>query len=170
MMIFPQFGTAGESRVWVSHNILVEFNENGVVVSRREVEDKNLMREFVSWVQAQGRTVPDLSLLAQKSFFVIFVKTKAGFHYQGRGNMYVRPEGLEFIEQDTRKRFRVAINWIADSQLNPVPLIDRSGKLRDWKPYVELQLKFKNKTAWGKKVTVYINPPSLLLPVIRTIM
>jgi len=168
-MIFPQFGTAGESRVWVSHNILVEFDENGVVVSGREVEDKNLMSELVSWIQSPGKTFPHSSLLEQESFFASFIKTKAGFHFEGRGHMSVRPEGLEFIEQDTHKRFRVARDRIASSELNPIPLINRSDKIRNLKPHVELKLKLKNKTPWGKKVTVYIDP-HLLLPVIQAMM
>jgi hypothetical protein len=163
IMIFPQLGTAGKNRVWISHNILVEFDENGVVVTSREVEDKSLTSEFISWAHSPGRKFPNSSLLAQKSFVASYIKTRVGFHYEVHGHMSVRQEGLEFIDQDTRgRRFQVTRDRIASFELNPIPLINRTDTVPDPIRHVELKLKLKDKTVWGKKVSVYIDLPLLL--------
>lgn len=93
---FPPIGEYDRWRIWEAYNILVEFDEYGVVTSAREVKDKNVMGELISWTQAAGRDLPDFPVIAQKAF-------SAGYRYDRRtnsapwwGKMSVEQEGLEF--------------------------------------------------------------------------
>lgn len=169
IMIIPQVGTAGESRVWVSHNILVEFDENGVVASAREVEDKSLTSELISWTQSPGRNFPSSSMLAQKLFSAGIPNTTAGSNH-GWGSMSVRQEGLEFNDQYTHAQFQVAFDRIASFELTPIiQSIWRRGQIDERKLLLVLRLKLKDKTEWGKEVSVRIDPP-FLLAVFKAVM
>jgi hypothetical protein len=163
-------GEVDRWRLWTAHNILIEFDDKGVVTSVREVEDPDLMHEFVSFIHAPGRTFPNASLLAQKSF-------SSGYDYnKGRrapsrwGMVSIQQAGLEFRDEKTRlKLFNIAYDRIASIELDPISLAPTtmiwpdgtrtySTELR--RP--ELKLRLKDKTAWGTEIYVFIDPPLFL--------
>jgi hypothetical protein len=166
----PLVGEYSRWRIWTGHNILIEFDNNGIVASVREVEDRDLMQEFSSFIHAPGRTLRNASLLAQQSF-------TAGYDYRRQrqaptrwGMASIHQGGLEFKAEKTGLRlFDIAYDRIASVELDPKSLTptmmiwpDGTHTYSTEHRRPRLKLRLKEKTAWGTEVYILIDPPMFL--------
>jgi hypothetical protein len=149
-MIFLIPGALGSSQGgpnWSTHNLFVEFDENGIVSRAREIKEKNVIRELVAWSRGSASQPVNFSALSQEVFAASTFRQRT----RRNGLMSVRSDSLEFFDQHSRTTFKVA-----NGDVGSFKIVPRSGA------QVTYNLKFKKSTPWGKELDVYIDPPYLL--------
>jgi hypothetical protein len=127
------------------HNVLVEFDRRSVVLSVRQVEDENIVRELIALGTRSGYKPPDLSSLTRNSY-----KAWTVGRHPDNGWMSVNADSVKFWDGHRKIEFRVFLGEIAGLKL--------SSKSR-WPAFV---LKLKSKTVWGDEINVSLNPSDLL--------
>jgi hypothetical protein len=130
-------------------NLLVEFDESGVVVGSEKVKDKDIIRELNAWSQRSGQKTVYASALNQNSSYQ--AKRKGWRSGLSFGSMRMRPNGVEFRDGTTGLIFRVPYYNIVSLKLN------QKGGVR---PKVVFEL--SENTIWGHNIEVSINPQDIL--------
>ena len=149
VVVFAIPGAMGgeRNRNWLTHNLLVEFDENGTVSRAREVKEKDIVRELFAWSRQSVSAASSFSLLAKQSFEA----STGDFRGNHDGRMTVRSDSLEFFDRDSRTTFRIPYSDVEGLKTKNRGRV--SGKYT---------LRFKTSTAWGKSIDVSVNPPYLL--------
>ena len=132
-------------------NLLVEFDERGLVASVRKVKDKDVVRELLDWTLRTGYKPMDLSALAGNAY-------SAWTKGQNRriGSIGVDAESIRIWDSPWRKWFQIPIDQVVGLEFRS----ESQGPC--------FMLKLKNKTAWGDKI--YVNfKYSELLPILMHI-
>jgi hypothetical protein len=121
-------------------NLLVEFDERGVVVGVRKVKDKDIVRELVDWARRSGYRPADPSLTSGNSYSAW---TKG--NNRRIGSISVDADSIRIWDSPWRKRFRVSLYEIKGLEFRSEP----EGLC--------FVLKLKNKTAWGDEIYFKLN-------------
>ena len=156
-------GMYGATRVWNAHNILVRFDETGLVRTEEEVPDHDLAARFASMQKAEGFPPLDLStplqVLVTTAETVEISGNELIFHqaaipmYRGNKKKGVRPARI----------VRIAIAQIADIQFE-----ETLDHLSAERPCVQgdcmmrLHLKFAGKTELGEDYRFSAEPRAAL--------
>jgi hypothetical protein len=146
-------GTGGWNRGWARHNVLIAFDEKGVVQQFQKFPDEELVKQLSAWV-AQGQGQPlDLSVPIE-----VPVEHR---HASGRtlsGTLVLGNDSFEFRENDNEKHnFKILPAQINELRLTSVGHGDKSDPR-----FMNQTIHFTEKTNVGRKMTIRVDVPTVM--------
>jgi hypothetical protein len=144
-------GASGSDRQWTPHNVLIEFDEKGVVKDFREFPDEVLVQEITRWAQRRRAPVPSPPVTLR-------VKHRHGTGGYEDGELVLRDELVDFHEADARHDFRI--------ERKKIVRVAAAGKLRKGDAEASLTnqvIYFTEQTSMGNHMTVRMEIPTLVV-------
>jgi hypothetical protein len=144
-------GAGGWNRAWASHNVLISYDEQGVVQQYREFSDGDLVKQLSAWV-AEGHAQPlDLSAPIE-----LPVDHRHGSGVCFPSTLVLRNDSFELIE-DEKHNFKISPQQIRDIQLTSIGHGDKSDAR-----YMNETIHFTEKTKIGGKMTIRVDVPTIM--------
>jgi hypothetical protein len=148
-------GGGGFNRSWSRHNVIISFDEKGVVEQYQEFPDGDLTKQLSAWV-AQGHTQPlDLAVPME-----IPVEHRHSAGILSSGVFLLGNDSFEFREEgrEGKHSFKISPKQIHGISLTAIGHGDKADP-----HYIHQTLHFAEKTAVGKNMTISVNVPQLLI-------
>jgi hypothetical protein len=145
----------GWNRGWIRRNILVSFDDEGVVQHYRQFPDEELVKQLSAWV-AQGHGEPlDLSTPME-----VPVSHR---HASGRtltGTFILGNDSFAFREANNygKHDFKISPKQIKQLSLTSIGHGDKSDPR-----YMNETIHFKGKTKVGENMTIHVDVPTVLI-------
>jgi len=139
------------NRHWGTHNLLIEFDEKGLVKKYRVFPDSELVKELA----AQVAESPNRSLNLSKPMEIrVFLHGKKDRHVHG--TFVLDNDSLEFREDESggMHNFKIAPKQIRTLSLASVP--------GPYPAYMNGTIHFTEKTAIGNEVTMRVDGPNVM--------
>ena len=144
----------GTTRSWKERNLLLDFDESGVVRQFRVVGDDDLVKELSSWPALEA--VPELLLPN-----TISITHRHGYSFALKdARLILGPDFFDFeeIDEDSHN-FRILPQAV--SRISRVGIWSRTGPEPDSVMYFLLTIHFQEKTKAGKRITISLGLPEL---------
>ncbi len=144
----------GWNRAWARHNVLISFDDQGIVRQYREFPDGELVKQLSAWV-AEGYGQPlDLSAPME-----VPVEHR---HASGRsfsGAFILATDSFAFREDgDGKHDFKIFPQQIKELSLTSIGHGDKSDPR-----YMNQTIHFKEKTKIGGKMTIRVDVPTIMI-------
>ncbi|MGH9794043.1 MAG: hypothetical protein ACRD5G_04650 [Candidatus Acidiferrales bacterium] len=155
------FGVGGGDfdRHWGGRNLLIEFDEKGVVKQYSVFGDKELVKQLSAWVTQRPDRLLDLS----RPIEIQVKHYRRRGHSSDKGALVFAEDSFEFREDlGTSHNFKISPTKI--SQLSFSGLVDKAplGQKPPDPRHISLTLHFTEKTTVGKKMTLHMNVPAIM--------
>jgi hypothetical protein len=146
----------GWNRHWETRNVLVEFDEMGLVKEYRVFPDSQLLKEFSALVAKGPKRPLDLS----KPMEIPVEHFSLRREINSSGTIILENDSFEFREADGagKHSFKISPNQIRDFSLAPMA----EGNHPD-PHYVKQSIHFSGKTRVGSRITLSVDVPTVLL-------
>jgi hypothetical protein len=141
----------GWNRSWARHNVLISFDEQGVVQQCHEFSDGDLVKQLSAWV-AEGHTQPlDLSTPMEVP---VEHRHSSGLGFPG--TLVLGNDSFEFRE-DEKHSFKISPQKIRNIELTSIGHGDKSDPR-----YMNETIHFTEKTNVGGKMTIHVDVPTIM--------
>jgi hypothetical protein len=141
----------GWNRGWARHNVLISFDDQGIVTQYREFSDGDLVKQLSAWV-AEGHAQPlDLSTPIE-----LPVDHRHGSGVCFPGTLVLSSDSFEFRENE-KHSFKISPQQIRDIQLTSIGHGDKSDPR-----YMNETIHFTEKTNVGGKMTIRVDVPTIM--------
>jgi hypothetical protein len=141
----------GWNRAWARHNVLLSFDEQGIVQQFRQFPDKDLVKQLSAWV-AEGHGQPlDLSSPME---LPVDHRHSSGMCFPA--TLVLRNDSFEFVENE-KHNFKISPRQIRDIQLTSIGHGDKSDPR-----YINETIHFTQKTNVGGKMTIRVHVPTVM--------
>jgi hypothetical protein len=141
----------GWNRSWARHNVLISFDDQGIVQQYREFPDGDLVKQLSAWV-AEGHGQPlDLSSPME---LPVDHRHSSGVCFPA--TLVLRNDSFEFIENE-KHSFKISPQQIRDIQLTSIGHGDKSDAR-----YMNETIHFTQKTNVGGKMTIRVDVPAIM--------
>lgn len=148
-------GTGDAKRIWGAENLMIEFDETGVVQQSRRVSDEALAKELSAWLVRSHS--PDLDLSTPMEISIADHHVRGDTYQPAR--LVLAQDYLELKEPEKKSReFRVPRGKLTQ--------ITFAGVFKRDEPelgYLNHTLHFAEKTSVGRQMTVQTDLPGLLM-------
>jgi hypothetical protein len=147
-------GSSGVNRSWKTHDVLIEFNENGVVKQYGEFSDAELVKQLSAWIAKGHVHTLDLSKPIE-----IWVTVHHGYGKNYEGKLVLGKESLRLTEPgNTTQDFTISpgkIRMLGSSRQAADTAADPRG--------ISQTIEFVEKTKVGNKLTLLMDVPAIVI-------
>ncbi len=141
----------GWNRGWARHNVLISFDDEGIVQQYRKFSDGDLVKQLSAWV-AEGHGQPlDLCTPIE-----LPVDHRHGAGVTFPGTLVLSNDAFEFRENE-KHNFKILPQQIKDIQLTSIGHGDKSDPR-----YMNETIHFTEKTNVGVKMTIRVDVPTIM--------